>query len=375
MSKLSKALLESFDSLDSFVREASPKPSKDKKQSLNEDAKDIAKAIEETKPKDGKYLTFDYEVNQDGDEVSLICYGTEAIDSIDEDSDIDLDDRAISKVEAWAKKLAKRIPALRDSVECEVESDWYSGMSVYGEHGPYTYDCFTMFLYVEDEELDEEFIPNHNGEHCPKCGSNNYVEVDDEEYEDGTQIYHYECQECGYVSPTDEYNPEDDELYEDVNIESNKDACYTYTASSTNEHMVEQFNDAFNRIKARLDQYDPSIKDLSDKTSRFISHACRFEIAADENHIVTVSLNRSLPDGIYNNDYIIVSSRLKTMHNEDVNIGGLNATHVSSTEDIGESYTYGIWKGDSIEDHKVSGNLDAHLDEVEKVINEYRKDS
>lgn len=36
MSKLSKALLESFDSLDSFVREASPKRSRDKKQSLND---------------------------------------------------------------------------------------------------------------------------------------------------------------------------------------------------------------------------------------------------------------------------------------------------------------------------------------------------
>ncbi len=236
-------------------------------------------------------------------------------------------------------------------------------------------ESFTDECSSKSASLREEFIPNHSGERCPKCGSNNYVEVDDEEYEDGTQIYHYECQQCGYVSSTDEYNPDDDELYEDVSVGSNKDACYTYTADSTNEHMVEQFNDAFNRIKARLDRYDPSIEDLSDKASRFTSHAYRFEVVADENHIVTVDLDRFLPDGIYNKDYIIVSSRLKTIHNEDVNIKGLNGTHISSTEDIGESYIYGIWKGKSIEDHEVSGNLDACLDEVEKVINKYRKDS
>lgn len=332
MSKLSKALLESFDSLDSFANEASPE--------LVSLAEDLISFFGVDDDLEVEEYALDLEDGEVREDVMLGLI------------------KASENGDTKALDLAKGV--LLAPTSCEGVTD--SLMDQYG-------------YILDGEELDEEFIPNHNGEHCPKCGSNNYVEVDDEEYEDGTQIYHYECQECGYISPADEYNPEDDELYEDVNIESNKDACYTYTASSTNEHMIEQFNDAFNRIKARLDQYNPSIKDLSDKASRFTSHACRFEIAADENHIVTVSLNRSLPDGIYNNDYIIVSSRLKTMHNEDVNIGGLNATHVSSTEDIGESYTYGIWKGDSIEDHKVSGNLDAHLDEVEKVINEYRKDS
>lgn len=117
---------------------------------LNEDVSDITKAVEETKPKDNKYLVFDFDVNEEDGEVSLICHGTEAIDDIDEDSDIDLDNKAIDMIETWAKRLAKRIPALRDSIESEIDSDWYSGMSVFGEHGPHTYDGFTLFLYIEE---------------------------------------------------------------------------------------------------------------------------------------------------------------------------------------------------------------------------------
>ena len=59
------------------------------------------------------------------------------------------------------------------------------------------------------EELKEEFIPNHAGLHCPKCGSNEYYEVDDDEYEDGTQEFHYECKKCGYKSEKDEFNHND----------------------------------------------------------------------------------------------------------------------------------------------------------------------
>ena len=59
------------------------------------------------------------------------------------------------------------------------------------------------------EELKEEFIPNYAGLHCPKCGSNEYYEVDDDEYEDGTQEFHYECKKCGYKSEKDEFNHND----------------------------------------------------------------------------------------------------------------------------------------------------------------------
>lgn len=57
--------------------------------------------------------------------------------------------------------------------------------------------------------VNEEFIPNQDGLHCPKCGSNEYYEVDDEEYEDGTQKYHLECSKCGYNSETGEFNHND----------------------------------------------------------------------------------------------------------------------------------------------------------------------
>lgn len=55
-------------------------------------------------------------------------------------------------------------------------------------------------------KLGSDIIPNSLGEHCPKCGSKNYVEIDDSEYDDGTQEYHLECQDCGYKSNIDEYD-------------------------------------------------------------------------------------------------------------------------------------------------------------------------
>jgi len=59
---------------------------------------------------------------------------------------------------------------------------------------------------LKSDNINEEYIPNHNSLKCPKCGSNKYIEVDDGEYEDGTQEYHYECSDCGYKSNTDEIN-------------------------------------------------------------------------------------------------------------------------------------------------------------------------
>lgn len=52
----------------------------------------------------------------------------------------------------------------------------------------------------------EEYIPNHLGEKCPKCGSNNYVQVDtDEDGYTGEQFYKLVCSDCGYESEEDTY--------------------------------------------------------------------------------------------------------------------------------------------------------------------------
>lgn len=62
---------------------------------------------------------------------------------------------------------------------------------------------------LEPEAVNEEVIPNSFNMRCPKCGSPNYLEVDDEELEDGTQRYHLVCQDCGYTEK-DEFNPLDE---------------------------------------------------------------------------------------------------------------------------------------------------------------------
>lgn len=70
-------------------------------------------------------------------------------------------------------------------------------------------------------ELKEEFIPNNANLHCPECGSSEYYEVDDGEYEDGRCEFHHECKKCGYVSSKDEYYPEDlEENDRDVKVET-----------------------------------------------------------------------------------------------------------------------------------------------------------
>ena len=82
---------------------------------------------------------------------------------------------------------------------------------------------------LEGLELDEEAIFNHSGERCPKCNSGKYVEVDDAEYDDGTQEFHYECMDCGYVSGQEEFNHNDyEESGEDIteSFEDNNESYY-----------------------------------------------------------------------------------------------------------------------------------------------------
>ena len=87
-------------------------------------------------------------------------------------------------------------------------------------------------------ELNEEVIPNSFNIKCPKCGSSNYLEIDDGEDEDGTQHIILKCQDCGYEQK--------DELTEsaeviDEQVVSDK---LTEVKSQGNVYML-QDNDTF----------------------------------------------------------------------------------------------------------------------------------
>ena len=75
-------------------------------------------------------------------------------------------------------------------------------------------------IHPKNKKKNESYIPNTFNTPCPKCGSSKFVEIDDEELEDGTQCYHLTCQDCGYTQ-RDEYNllEEGVETSEEVNLD------------------------------------------------------------------------------------------------------------------------------------------------------------
>lgn len=80
---------------------------------------------------------------------------------------------------------------------------------------------------IEDKKVKEEFIPNHSMSRCPKCNSNEYYEVDDEETEDGRQIFHHKCSKCGYESEKDEYYLDEDKKAKEFRVKAEaKDTDY-----------------------------------------------------------------------------------------------------------------------------------------------------
>lgn len=71
---------------------------------------------------------------------------------------------------------------------------------------------------IEDiNKLHEDTVYNHQGEKCPKCGSENYIEVDGAEFDDGTQEFKLVCADCGYESDIDELNHNDLNEAEELN--------------------------------------------------------------------------------------------------------------------------------------------------------------
>lgn len=102
----------------------------------------IREIVSRCMPKDTKYYTFDFEI--DDEEINLHCTGTEEASSLAEDSCEKIDLKVIDKMEAWVKKIDKLLPDLNASLD--LGTDWFSGMSVGGESGPFTYGGFTYTI-------------------------------------------------------------------------------------------------------------------------------------------------------------------------------------------------------------------------------------
>lgn len=120
----------------------------------------IREIISRCIPKDTKYYTFDFEI--DDEEINLHCTGTEEASSLAEDSCEKIDLKVIDKMEAWVKKIDKLLPDLNASLD--LGTDWFSGMSVGGESGPFTYGGFT---YTIDTGFNESLTEGAEGRREP----------------------------------------------------------------------------------------------------------------------------------------------------------------------------------------------------------------
>lgn len=122
--------------------------SENRSQNNGAESEKIREIILRCMPKDTRYYTFDFEI--DDEEIQLHCNGTEKTSSLSETSCKKIDLKVISKMEDWVKKIDKLLPDLNASFD--LGTDWFSGMSVGGEGGPFTYDGFT---YTIDTSLNE----------------------------------------------------------------------------------------------------------------------------------------------------------------------------------------------------------------------------
>lgn len=116
--------------------------------------------VSNTKPKDTTYMEFGYEIEDD--RITLYAEGTKKVEQIDEDSDYDVDNVAITKMETWAKKVGTEIKKnksikngeeIAEAINDELDWDWYSGMSFFGGDVPFTYGGF-QFTIDLDVEID-----------------------------------------------------------------------------------------------------------------------------------------------------------------------------------------------------------------------------
>ena len=118
----------------------------------------IDAVVQKYQPEDTDYIVYDYSL--DSDTLELYASGDEGIE--DYDGDEDLDYRAIMDIERWASRIAKELEErdeandsldneeFIDALTADINTDWYSGMSVFGEGGPFTYDGITYTAYIEE---------------------------------------------------------------------------------------------------------------------------------------------------------------------------------------------------------------------------------
>lgn len=97
-------------------------------------------------------------------------------------------------------------------------------------------------------ELDEEVIPNSFNMKCPKCGSSNYLEIDDGEDEDGTQHIILKCQDCGYEQK-DELTESEESIKYNIYLLLGGDGVYNSKLVDTVESL-EQAQDRVAELEA-----------------------------------------------------------------------------------------------------------------------------
>lgn len=119
------------------------------------DVVSIDSIVQKYQPKDADHIVYDYWL--DDDTLELYAIGDEGVE--DYDGDEDLDYRAIMNIERWASRIAQELEErdeandsldneeLIDALTADLNTDWYSGMSVFGEGGPFTYDGITYTAY------------------------------------------------------------------------------------------------------------------------------------------------------------------------------------------------------------------------------------
>lgn len=113
----------------------------------------IASVVEKHQPEDTKYITFTF----DCDDMSIDLYAKGTSSAYEYEDERELDEKAIDKIEAWARRIARQFNTdgkcmeLASSLERETEWDWYSGMMLTGGGGPFTYTGFSFHASGEDE--------------------------------------------------------------------------------------------------------------------------------------------------------------------------------------------------------------------------------